>query len=296
VLYTTVPRFDWRVRAGDESSHDRTATIFPVRWRAGSPTRGAVRNVSNGKPRPRRRLSEAELAAAVGSSDMLCPLSPGEIAEWARRLGGGGAEDEERLQTLVTYWFHQSRSFSQVSQATDAARVRDYVKRRLAQGDPPDTIALPPHFHRIDKWLSELSNRLNAIRADLLDLPGVVTADLRIRFADYDKALDHLADLAELLNNVARAWHKPRPGQPSLEMESEAVGILICAVEDFKDTEFPSPRSYKRLAEIELVRLLGGRLFPRSTPSQINTMLRHYHKRRVDKVPAGRSPRKSKQL
>jgi hypothetical protein len=109
--------------------------------------------------------------------------------------------------------------------------------------------------------------------------------------------LDHLAALPGMLNNVAKAWHRPSPGQPSLKMESEAVGLLICAVEDFTETEFPSPRSEKRPAEIDFVKLLAERLFPGSTPSQIMTMLWHFHDRRLDQAsPKTLRPRKSGKL
>jgi hypothetical protein len=44
------------------------------------------------------------------------PAIADEISEWARRLGGG-ADNEGRLQNLVTYWFAQASSLIQVSQA-----------------------------------------------------------------------------------------------------------------------------------------------------------------------------------
>jgi hypothetical protein len=255
-----------------------------------------MRPVSGRRSDTRRRLSESELVAAIGYRGAVCPLSADEITEWARKLPGGGSDRERRLQNLVTYWFDQASSFSRVSQAGDAARVRDYINRRLDEGDSPDIIALPRHFHRIDKWLPELSGRLNAIRAELLDLPGVVVAALRVRFGNYDKALDHLAALAIMLNTIADGWHRPRPGQPSLKKDSDAVGLLICAVEDFTGEKFPSPRSYKRLAEIDFARLLVGRLFPSSTRPEIDTMLRHFHERRLRKAPGGRPPCQKRQL
>ncbi len=243
----------------------------------------------------RRRLSEAELAAAIGYRGAVCPLSPSEITDWAGRLGGAGANRERRLRNLVTYWFAQASLFSGVKQASEEGRVRGFVNRRLAQGDSPDAIALPKHLHRVDKWLPEIAERLTNVRSELLALPGDVVAALRVGFGDYDRGLDQLAALAVMLNSIAEAWHRPRPGQPSLEMESDAVGLLIRAVEDFTEAEFPSPRSYKRLAEIEFVRLLAERLFPQSTRPKIDTMLRHFHERRRGKARGGRPSAQRKQ-
>jgi hypothetical protein len=183
------------------------------------------------------------------------------------------------------------RFFFGVTQAYNKARVRDFVNRRLAQGDSPDAIALPKHFQRVDRWLPEIAERLTTIRSELRALPGDVDSALHIRFREYRQALDYLAGLPLMLNTIAEAWHRPSPGQPSLEMESDAVGLLICAVEDFTEKEFPSPRSYKRDAELDFVRLLAGRLFPSSTPTEINTMLRHFHNRRLSKAGAGHPPR-----
>src|SRR6266700_7814498 len=253
-----------------------------------------MRTLSNRKPHPRRRLSDSQLANAIERRSAVCPLSADEITEWARRLGAGGADRERRLQNLVTYWFDQASSFSGVLQATDEARVRDYVNRRLVRGESPDTISLPPHLHRIDEWLPELSGRLSAIRTELLELPGAVNAALRVRFGNYDEALDHLAALAVMLNTIAEAWHRPHSGQPSFEMESRAVELLICAVEDLIGEEFPSPRSYKRLAEIEFAQLLAGRLFPWATDANIRTMLGHYHNRRLNKSKRRGGPSSAK--
>ena len=240
-----------------------------------------MRQVTNRTARPRRRISDRLLALEVERMGAVCPLSPDEITKWGRKLRGTGADGERRLQNLVTYWFSQASSFSRVWQAADAAREREYVNFRLEQGDPADAKTWPPHFHRIDKWLPEISNRLAAIHIELLGLPGAVGDELRVRFGDYEEALDHLATLPAMLNTVADAWHRPGPGQPSLELESGAVGLLTCAIEDYTGKEFPSPRSYKRLVEIELVRLLAARLFPSFSPSQIETMLRHFLKRRL---------------
>ena len=159
-------------------------------------------------------------------------------------------------KTSITYWFDQASAFSRVWQAADAAREREYVNFRLEQGDPPDTIALPPHFHRIDKWLPRSSKRLSAIRRSCSACPVPLARRCVSASSDYGKALDHLATLPTMLNTMAEAWHRPGPGQPSLELESGAVELLTYAIEDYTGREFPSPRSYKRLAEIELVRLL----------------------------------------
>lgn len=255
-----------------------------------------MRQVANRNPRPRRQLSDSQLALEVERIGAACPLSPGEITEWTRKLGGIGAEGERRLQNLVTYWFYQANSLSRVSQATEVAREREYLRFRLEQGDPPNAIMLPPHFHRIDKWLPEISNRLAAIHTELLSLPGAVDDALRVRFGSYSESLDHLAALSTMLNTIADAWHRPRPGQPSLETESWAVGLLTCAIEDYTGKEFPSPRSYKRLAEIQLVYLLATLLFPSFLSAQIDTMLRHFHKRRLERARAGRPLRQRKQL
>jgi hypothetical protein len=255
-----------------------------------------VRHESNRRPHHRRRLSESQLALEVERMGAVCPLSPGEITECARKLGGAGVGCERKLQTTITYWFGQAKSYSQVWQAADAAREREYIEVQVEEGASPDTITLPPHFHRIDRWMPEISNRLSAIRAVLLGLPDAVDAALHIRLAGYDEALDYLAALPIVLNAIAETWQRPGPGQPSLEFESGAVELLTFAIEDYTGKEFPSPRSYKRLAEIELVRLLAARLFPSFTSAQIDTMLRHFHKRRLHKARVDHLLRQRKQL
>jgi hypothetical protein len=237
---------------------------------------------------PRDQLSDSEVALEIERVGAECPLSPAEITEWAKKLKSAGVDRETRLRNLVTYWFHQASSLSRIWRAADEVRVRHYFKFRLENGDAPGTIALPAHFHRIDKWLPDISQRLNAIRIELLGLPVDVDAALRVRFGGYDEALGRLAALPPMLNAVAGVWHRQRPGQPSLELESGAVGLLTCAIEDFTGQQFPSPRSYKRLAEIEFVRLLAARLFPAYTLARINTMLRHYHGKRLAEVMTGR--------
>jgi hypothetical protein len=79
-------------------------------------------------------------------------------------------------------------------------------------------------------------------------------------------------------------------------MESHPVELLICAVEDFMEKEFPSPRSYKRDSEIEFAHLLAGRLFQRATRAQIKTMLGHFHNRRLGERRSGRPSTQRRQL
>ena len=119
----------------------------------------------------------------------------------------------------------------------DAAREHEYFKFRIARGDPPDAITLPPYFHCIDKWLTELANRLTAIHTELLSLPGAVDDALRDRFGNYGEGLDHLAALPAMLNTMADAWHRPGPGQPSVETESWALEPLTYAIEDYTGKE-----------------------------------------------------------
>jgi hypothetical protein len=214
------------------------------------------------------------------------------IAEWAGKLKGAGGE--RRLQKLVTFWFAQASFLASVTEAYEEGRVRDFVNRRLAQGASPDAIALPKHFHRVDRWLPEIAERLTTIRSELLALPGDVVAALKVRFGEYDRALEALAALPVMLNTIAATWYRPSPGHPSLERMSDAVGLLILAVEDFTEEQFRSPHSYKRLDEIEFVRLLAGRLFPSATRAEIDTMLRHFHKQRLSKTRAGRPLRRRK--
>jgi hypothetical protein len=253
-----------------------------------------VRHVSNRKPHPRRRLSESQLATEVERMGAACPLSGDEITVWAGKLEGAGADGEGRLQTLVTYWFHQASSFFELTEGHEEARVRDFVNRRLAQGDSPDAEALPKHFHRVDKWLPEIAKRLASVYSELLALPDDVDAALYVHFSEYDRALDYLALLPSMLNTIAEVWHRPRPGQPSLETKSAAVGLLICAVEDFTGEKLRSPRSNKRLAELEFARLPAGRLFPSSTPAEIRTILRHFHDRRLGKARGARPIRQGR--
>jgi hypothetical protein len=238
--------------------------------------------------------SERQLSAAI-EAGANCPLMPDEITKWETKLRRR-ADSEVRLQEFVSYWFYIARSFSQIWRTAEQERVRQYVQFRREQGDLPESIALPPHVHRFDKWLPDIASRLSAIHTELLGLPGAVKAELSVRFPDYGDALDHLVALSAMLNTTADAWDRPRPGQPSLELPSHAVGLLACAVEDYTGETFPSPRSIKRQAEIDLVRLLASRLFPSYTPSQIETMLGHFHSERLHKEKGKTPPRPRKQL
>ena len=117
--------------------------------------------------RKRRRLLETDLAATVAELGEICPLSPDEITKWASCLGEAGVDGERRLKNLVTYWYAQASSLFRVTQETDAARVREFIRHPLEQGVSRDAIDLPKHFERVDKWLPELANRLSAIRTEL---------------------------------------------------------------------------------------------------------------------------------
>jgi hypothetical protein len=255
-----------------------------------------VRHFGNRKPHSRRQLSESQLAIEVERMGAVCPLSTDEITVWAQKLNGAGVDGERRLQTLVTYWFHQASSFVCVDKAHEEGRVRDFVKQRVAQGVSPDAVDLPKHLHRVDKWLPEIGERLACVYSQLLALPDDVDTALCVRFSEYDTALDYLALLPSMLNTVAETWYRPRRGQPSLEMKGAAVGLLICAVEDFTGEKFRSPRSNKRLAELEFAQLLAERLFSSSTAAKIRTILRHFHNRRADEVRGARPPRQGGQL
>jgi hypothetical protein len=92
-----------------------------------------MRNLGNGKPHPRRRLLDGELAIAIQRRGTVWPLSADEISEWARRLGGG-ADNEGRLQNLVTYWFAQASSLIQVSQAAGTMTGVEPAGRRRYKG------------------------------------------------------------------------------------------------------------------------------------------------------------------
>src|ERR1700751_46071 len=113
--------------------------------------------------RPRReRLSESGIAAEIEAVGAICTLSAEEITDWTGQLKRG-VDSERRLQNLITYWFHQAKVFTRIPVEVKQHEIRAYFKCRLAQGDRPDTIALPSQFHHIDKWLPELSGRLSAI-------------------------------------------------------------------------------------------------------------------------------------
>ena len=146
-------------------------------------------------------------------------------------------------------------------------------------------MTVPALMPRVDKQLSDIAGRIDEILSKMKQVPGEVDAAIRSRFGDYDAVLTTLStDLRE----IERNWDRPHRGQPSAEIESQAVALLINEFEEFTGEQFPSPASLKRLTEIEFVQLLVGRLFPSSTPVQIRTMLRHCHQRRLDKAKTGR--------
>ena len=212
------------------------------------------------KPRHRRRLSADHTAALVGAlgESARCPLSDDEIVDWANQLHHPGAE--RRLKELLIYWFHQAESFW-------------------------SAIAAHPPNLRVDQGLSSIAARLDEILSELHEMPNAVDIAIRSRFGAYDTILMTLGvDLKE----IALQWDRPNRGQPSATAESQAVALLINAVEEFTGEKFPSPASLKRLTEIEFVRLLVSRLFPSSTSAQIETMLRHYHKRRLEETKTRR--------
>jgi hypothetical protein len=132
----------------------------------------------------------------------------------------------------------------------------------------------------VDTALREIAGRLEASRQELLSLPGSVTAGLRVRFRDYDLAISALGALPFMLNDVASIWKAPRKRRPHLRNEAEAIGLLIEGVERFTGEALPSPRSNKRKAEFEFVRLLTRKLFPSLTDRQFKTALGHWHKSR----------------
>jgi|SRR6516165_9743121 len=186
-----------------------------------------------------------------------------EIAHWAPRLGSpvlshpnGRAARESRLRAVVTDGFNRARIVHRV------------------QTQPANW----PHGVRVDTALPRIARRLDASRQELVDLPGAVTAALRVRFGNYDLALTTLGALPLMLQEVAASWHKPHSGQPKLWIEAEAIGFLIKAVERFTGAKLPSPRSEKRQAEFEFVRLLTRRLLPEFTDEHFRTALRHWDK------------------
>ena len=213
----------------------------------------------------RRQSSARGVAAVHRDSGPICPLTDEEIAHWAPRLGSPVSShpnvlaEREKLRAVVTVWFNRAK----------------ILYRVLTR--PPNGPQAP---FRVDTALPEIAGRLDAIRQELLDLPGAVTALLHVRFANYDQALTAVGALPFMLNEVAASWHKPQPGQPSLWKEAEAIGRLIKAVEHFTSAKLPSPRSEKRQAEFGFVRLLTRRLLPELTDAQFRTVLRHWDESR----------------
>ena len=212
-----------------------------------------MRQVKVPKHRSPRQLSTGEIANLVSSlPDAKCPLTDTEIAHWTARLRQPGAESEQRLKCLLTYWHYQAGSFC-AAMAASALRLR------------------------VDQQLLEIAAGIDEIQSQLNQLPGEADAAIRIRLGDYDTIL---AAFSTTLRDIERKWDRPHRGQPSPQVESRAVALLIKAIEDFTGERFPSPASLKRLDEIEFARLLVARLFSSATSAQINTMLLHFHRRR----------------
>jgi hypothetical protein len=211
-----------------------------------------------------------------------CPISDQEIAHSVQQLRlPKGAE--RHLKRSITYWYMQAKNLELAWSEDVTAQRRDYVNRRLALGDSPGAIVFPTHFDRVDLWLPEIAVRLSDVRTELSHLPPVVVAELILRLGSdsYETALCVMDKMSEALRQVGSVWHRPKSGRPSWEMKSYAIDLLVCAIEDVTGEEFPSPRSPKRVAEIDLVRLLAAKLFPGATRENIETMLMHFQKRRL---------------
>src|SRR5215472_5276139 len=95
-------------------------------------------------------------------------LSEKEVAVWASRL----ARRRDRDQNEQT-----GRLREIVAECSRTARIVYQVRTK-------------PFLIRVDKALPELASRLIANRNELLALPGEVTAALRVRFRDYDLAMN----------------------------------------------------------------------------------------------------------
>jgi hypothetical protein len=216
-----------------------------------------------------RRLRGGELRASdqdQSDGGPRCPLSDQELAYWARNLRSLApfqqnepAGQEQRLLVAIADCFERARSLYRL-------------------------LTLPPNWPqpllRVEIVLPEIAGRLEASRQELLSLPGSVTAGLRVRFANYDLAITALGALPFMLNQVAAIWKAPRKRRPHLRNEAEAIGLLIQGVEQYTGEALPPPRSEKRQAEFEFVRLLTGKLFPSLTDRQFKTALGHWHKSR----------------
>ncbi len=96
---------------------------------------------------------------------LICPLSNEEIANWAPRLGlpasthpNVRAAREKRLRSVITDWFGRANNLLRAL--------------RLPANWPHAPV-------RVDEALPEIADRLEAIRKEILALPGAVTAALR---------------------------------------------------------------------------------------------------------------------
>jgi hypothetical protein len=124
----------------------------------------------------------------------------------------------------------------------------------------------------------------------LAALPGDIDAVLhnRLGLDEYDTALRLMDAMSSALRDLGSTWHRPHSGQPSLEIQSYAMELLVGAIEDVMGKALPSPRSPKRPVEIELVQLLACLLFPTATLKNVRTMLNHFHNRRLKEGRAAR--------
>ena len=244
----------WRIGVGFEAS-----TAPGHRDHPAEPVRGNMQ--TDQEPGQGRTSKRAHL-----DRNPLCPLLDEEIAYWAPRLGPPRSTHpnvrtarERRLRSVITDWFDR---------ASNLLRVR-----RLPSNWPHAPV-------RVDEALPEIADRLEAIRNEILALPGAVTTMLRVRFANYDLALTALGALPIMLDEIAAGWHRPHSGQPNFRMAGEVIGLLITGVERFTGEKLPSPRSKKRQTEFDFVRLLTARLLPELSDANVRTALRHWYKSR----------------
>ena len=196
----------------------------------------------------------------------ICPLSDEEIANWAPRLlrhpsthPNVRAARQRRLRSTITDWFGRANNLLHL--------------RKLPTNWPHAPV-------RVDEALPEIADRLEAVRQEILALPGAVTTALRVRFDNYDLALTALGALPIMLNEIAAGWHRPHAGQPNLRMEAELIGLLITGVEQFIGEKLLSPRGNKRQPEFDFVRLLTARLLPELSDANFRTTLRHWNESR----------------
>jgi hypothetical protein len=199
-----------------------------------------------------------------GEAELPCPLSDREIADWERKLGTPTSrhpdvrlERQKQLRALVIEYFER---------ASQHLKLQAWLEEHKGI--------------RVDQVLPKIASALEADREHLRELPGSVTAALRVRYGNYDLALLALDALPFMLRDMATTWGKPHSGQPKLEIEAYVVGRLKECVERFIGEKLPSERSEKRKPEFEFLRLLTMRLLPELTDAQFRTALRHCRARR----------------